>query len=598
MDIFNTARFDDFSRGAGAQSHVFTEPEGGVIARIPAEVGPALLRVERAVEAGLHAVGYLSYEAASGLDARLQTHELITLPLVHFCFYRTRRTIAPGEGLPVRPCPPLLWEPMQSRGEYDEAIEAIRTHLVAGDTYQVNYTFRLRAPLGEDPLRLYAGLARAQQAPFAAYLDGGDHAILSASPELFFRLKDGVLEARPMKGTRERGRWFAEDLAMADGLTSSPKERAENVMITDMLRNDLGRISTSGSVVVPSLFQAERYPTLWQLTSTVQSELAAGVNIAQLFAALFPCASVTGAPKVRTMEIIRDLEAQPRGVYTGSIGYVSPGLEACFNVAIRTAHLNRLDGWLEYGVGGGITWDSSADSEYDECLVKARVLSRPRADFKLLETLLWEEGAYYLLDRHVERVAQSAEYWGYICDIERVTYELEKTSKTFGQCKMRVRLLVSDDGTIEVVGLPLRPFKRSALRAHWAPQPVDRMDPLLYHKTTQRQVYERALKGVPEGDEVLLYNRSGELTEFCIGNLVVELEGQRWTPPVACGLLPGTLRAELLALQSIEERILYAEDVERAEGIFLINSVRGLVPIESNIGGKVCIASEKQSSSG
>ena len=326
----------------------------------------------------------------------------------------------PGEGLPVVSSAPLAWQPMQTRREYDRAIEAIRAHLAAGDTYQVNYTFRLRAPLGEDPLRLYAGLARAQQAPYAAYLDGGDHAILSASPELFFRLENGLLEARPMKGTRERGRWFSEDRAMADGLTSSPKERAENVMITDMLRNDLGRISTSGSVVVPSLFQAERYPTLWQLTSTVQSELEAGVNLTQLFAALFPCASVTGAPKVRTMEIIRNLQARPRGIYTGSIGYVSPGLEACFNVAIRTAHLNRSDGWLEYGVGG-ITWDSSADSEYGECLVKARVLSQPRPEFKLLETLLWEEGAYYLLDRHVERVVQSAGI-GAMYAIEKALY--------------------------------------------------------------------------------------------------------------------------------------------------------------------------------
>ena len=590
MDIFNTARFDDFSREAGACSHLFTEPEGGVIARIPAEVGPALLRVERAVEAGLHAVGYLSYEAASGLDARLQTHEPTDLPLVHFCFFRTRRTADPGEGLPVVPSAPLAWQPMQTRREYDRAIEAIRGHLVAGDTYQVNYTFRLRAPLGEDPLRLYAGLARAQQAPYAAYLDGGDHAILSASPELFFRLENGLLEARPMKGTRERGRWVAEDRAMAYGLTSSPKERAENVMITDMLRNDLGRISTPGSVVVPSLFQAERYPTLWQLTSTVQSELETGVNLTQLFAALFPCASVTGAPKVRTMEIIRNLEARPRGIYTGSIGYVSPGLEACFNVAIRTAHLNRSDGWLEYGVGGGITWDSSADSEYGECLVKARVLSQPRPEFKLLETLLWEEGAYYLLDRHVERVVQSAEYWGYVCDREGLICQLEDLSRSFDENKIRVRITLSEDGEVDAEGARLEPLKEGVLRAHWAREPVNRNNPLLYHKTTERQVYERALQAVPMGEEVLLYNELGEITEFCIGNIVVEWEGKRWTPPVECGLLPGTLRAELLAQQRVEERVLYAEDVERAERIFLINSVRGLVPIGPNIGGEICIA--------
>ena len=567
------------------------------MARTADQVRPALLQVEQAAETGLHAVGYLSYEAAQGLDPRLEVREPIDLPLAHFCFYRTRDEIIAGEGLSAESsCDSLVWESMQSRRVYNAALEAIRQHLVAGDTYQVNYTFRLRAALDALPASLYNRLARAQQAPFAAFLDWEDHAILSVSPELFFRLKNGRLETRPMKGTRRRGRWLAEDHQMAEDLVQSPKDRAENVMITDMLRNDLGRISVSGSVGVPTLFHAERYPTLWQLTSTVQSELAAGVGLVELFAALFPCASVTGAPKVRTMEIIRALERQARGVYTGAIGFVSPGLEACFNVAIRTAHLNRMGGWLEYGVGGGITWDSSVDSEYDECFVKARVLSQSGIEFKLLETLLWEEGAYYLLNRHVERLVQSAEYWGYNWDEERIIYELECAAKSFKKCKMRVRLLVSEEGAVEVVGTPLLPLKRAVIRAHWGPMPVDRDNPMLYHKTTHRQVYERALAGVPEGDEALLYNEQGELTEFCIGNLVVELEGRRWTPPLVCGLLPGTLRAELLAQQRIEERVLHFEDIERAEGIYLVNSVRGLVPVESNIGGSICIASAKQNS--
>ena len=396
------------------------------MARTADQVRPALMQVEQAAETGLHAVGYLSYEAAQGLDPRLEVREPIDLPLAHFCFYRTRDEIIAGEGLSAESsCDSLVWESMQSRRVYNAALEAIRQHLVAGDTYQVNYTFRLRAALDALPASLYNRLARAQQAPFAAFLDWEDHAILSVSPELFFRLKNGRLETRPMKGTRRRGRWLAEDHQMAEDLVQSPKDRAENVMITDMLRNDLGRVSVSGSVGVPTLFHAERYPTLWQLTSTVQSELAAGVGLVELFAALFPCASVTGAPKVRTMEIIRALEHQARGVYTGAIGFVSPGLEACFNVAIRTAHLNRMGGWLEYGVGGGITWDSSVDSEYDECFVKARVLSQSGLEFKLLETLLWEEGAYYLLNRHVERLVQSADYWGYNWDEERIIYELE-----------------------------------------------------------------------------------------------------------------------------------------------------------------------------
>ncbi len=580
------ARFDSFARREGEQSHVFAVPGGAVEARRPGEVGPLLDAVEAAVGEGLHAVGYVSYEAASALDERLLTHEAGALPLARFCFYREKRVIAAGEGLPEDCGDTLDWQPSVTRSDYDEAIATIRAHLAAGDSYQVNYTFRLRARFEGDAEALYAALGRAQQAPFAACLDDGEHAVISASPELFFRLRDGVLETRPMKGTRRRGRWAEEDLSMADQLRSSPKERAENVMITDMLRNDLGRISEVGSVEAPALFSAERYPTLWQLTSTVRSRLRADVGLAELLAALFPCASVTGAPKVRTMELIRALEAGPRGIYTGCIGFVSPGGEACFNVAIRTAHLDRARGELEFGVGGGITWDSSAQSEYDECLIKAHVLSARRPNFDLLETLLWDGASYYLLERHLQRLVDSAAYWGFECDIDDVRARLFDQSKTFGGKRMRVRLLLGVGGAVALESIELGAVNAAPMRAHLAREPVDSADPFLYHKTTHRTVYERAAADVPAGEEVLLFNERGEVTEFCIGNLVVHIGDERWTPPIACGLLPGTLRAELLAQGKIGEKTLTIADMERADSIFLINSVRHCVPIECNLGGR------------
>ncbi len=586
MRLFDVARLDSFTRDGGEQSFLFAAPEGAVEARVPGEVKPLIAAVEAAVRAGLHAVGYVCYEAAAALDPRLQTHSPDALPLAHFCFYRQKRAIPAGAGLPDDCGSALDWQPSIDRSDYDEAIGAIRAHLAAGDSYQVNYTLRLRAHFEGDAAALYAALGRAQQAPFAAYLDDGEHAVISASPELFFRLRDGVLETRPMKGTRRRGRWLGEDLCMADQLRSSPKECAENVMITDMLRNDLGRISETGSVEVPTLFCAERYPTLWQLTSTVRSRLRPDVGLAQLFGALFPCASVTGAPKVRTMEIIRALEAGPRGIYTGCVGFVSPGPEACFNVAIRTVHLDRARGALEFGVGGGITWDSSAQGEYDECLVKARVLSARRPPFDLLETLLWDGASYYLLERHLQRLVDSAAYWGFDCDVDAVRAGLRDTSKSFGSKAMRVRLLLGISGSVALESVALGPASAGPMRAHLANEPVDSADPFLYHKTTHRAVYERAAANVPMGEEVLLFNERGELTEFCIGNLLLDIGGKRWTPPIASGLLPGSLRAELLEEGQIEEKTLTLEDLKRADNIFLINSVRRFVPIECNLGGR------------
>ena len=571
---------ESYSSGRDPASYAFTGLRSEIVARRPQEVQSALAAVEEAVEGGLHAAGFLAYEAASGLDAALETRESGTLPLVWFGLFAAREKVACG-GLQSRGTySNSAWEPSISRGAYAGALAAIREYIEAGDTYQVNFTFRLRAAFSGDERAFYRDLCRSQQASYCAYLDLGRHQVLSASPELFFALRNGVLTARPMKGTRRRGRWAGEDEQMARALRAAPKERAENVMIVDLLRNDLGRVSEAGSVEVLRLWEVERYETVLQLTSTLRSRLRPEVGLVQLFAALFPCGSVTGAPKVRTAQIIAALEDSARGVYTGCIGFVSPGPEARFNVAIRTVWIDRRSGRAEFGVGGGITHDSSPQGEYAECLVKARVLKTPRPQFALLETLLFEAGkGYYLLDRHLQRLRSSARYFDFSCDTGAVVRALERESAGFGPRAYRVRLTLGRGGEMEVRSAPLEPPPNRA-RVAISTAAVDSRDPMLYHKTTQRRLYERRRRRHPDCDDVILQNERGEATECCIGNLVAVIAGEKRTPPVSSGLLAGTFRAELLACGKLRECVVTVDEVRRAEALYLINSLRRWIRLE------------------
>lgn len=358
-------------------SFAFSGCVGQVVAACPGEVNAALEEVERAVSRGLHAAGFIAYEAAAGLDPALKTRSHGAAPLVWFGLFERRTELAEGRFCGGRTYSLSAWRPSVASTEYADALAGIREYIAAGDTYQVNYSYRLRAAFEGDAGALYSDLCRSQRTAYSAFVDTGRFQVLSVSPELFFRLKSGELSARPMKGTRRRGRWAEEDRMQACALRNSPKDRAENVMIVDMLRNDLGRVSETGSVRTPVLWDVERYETVLQMTSTVRSRLRSGVGVSDVLRAAFPCGSVTGAPKVRTMEIISELEDSPRGVYTGSIGYVSPGPEAQFNVAIRTVTVDREKALAEFGVGSGVTYDSSAKNEYEECRTKARFLIDP-----------------------------------------------------------------------------------------------------------------------------------------------------------------------------------------------------------------------------
>lgn len=566
----------------------FEDPHEIISVSTVDEIVPALRRIERLVEEnGWYAAGFVSYEAAPAFDPAFTVRTPNGLPLLWFGLYSE-----PHSSPTLLPAPTdagfafETWSASVTRPAYDAAIDQIKTHIANGETYQVNYTYRLGSQFTGNPWSLFAAMLQSQPVEYPAYVEIDGHVICCASPELFFQLEGDHVTCRPMKGTAPRGRTLAEDEANAAALRASPKQRAENVMIVDMLRNDLGRIARIGSVQVPALFQAERYQTLWQMTSTITAQVSA--SFAELFMALFPCASITGAPKVRTMRIIAALEDTPRGVYTGAIGFLAPGRRAQFNVAIRSAVIDRETGHAEYGVGSGVVWDSTAGDEYAESLLKAKALTAPLMDFSLLETLRWTppEG-WFLREEHLRRLRDSATYFGIPFDEEMIEARLTAIAKTFDEAR-RVRLLLLPDGTLKDEAFALAPGAAKPIRARLALTPVDDSDVFLFHKTTQRAVYEEARAAQPDCDDVLLYNQRGELTEFTIGNLVVELDDPStrlrqsglFTPPIACGLLAGTFRAALLAQGKIHERIIRREELARCTKLFLINSVRGWVNVE------------------
>ena len=365
-------------------------------------------------------------------------------------------------------------------------------------------------------------------------------------------------------------------------LQRSPKNRAENLMIVDMMRNDLGRIAHAGSVHVPQLFEVERYRTLFQMTSTVRALTDAPVS--EIFRALFPSPSVTGAPKVRTMQIIAELEDSPRGIYTGAMGFMAPGRKAQFNVAIRTVHIDRTKGSAEYGTGGGITWDSVDREEYEECCTKGLVLMGQAPVFELLETLRWRPvHGYFLLSGHLDRLSQSARYFGLSFDEETVRQQLESAALAFGPAPRRVRLLLDERGDVRVESQPMEPGRRT-WRIALARRPVDSASRFLYHKTTNRVVYEQARADFPQHDDVILWNENGEVTESCLANVVARVRGEWITPPVSCGLLPGVYRRRLLERGWIRECVIRVDELKNAERLCLINSVRGRIPCRMDAG--------------
>ncbi len=539
-------------------------------------VRPAVEQLEAAVADGWHALGFVCYEAAPAFDPALQAPAAIDLPLLWFGLSREPLRPAPAGAATVEFSP---WQPAWEETDYTAAFHRVQQHIRDGDTYQLNLTFPLTGTFAGSPRDCYQALRTAQSSKYCAMLQTEDWSVVSASPELFFEKEADHVRTRPMKGTRPRGMTTAEDRAIAAELRGNPKDRAENVMIVDLLRNDLGRVARHGSVAVPELYATEKYPTVWQMTSTVTADLRPELSLFALFAGIFPCGSVTGAPKVKTMEIIAREEAAGRGVYCGAVGYLRPGGDAVFNVAIRTLTLQR--GKAVYPVGSGLVADSDAAAEYAECLVKAAVLTRQSTPaFDLLETLRWTpDDGYILLDRHLDRVLDAAAYFDRPAERKEVLTALTRASTDWTE-QMRVRLLLAADGQLQVESTVMSAAASPFTKLKSASAPISRTDPFLYHKTTHREVYAAAAAERTADTDVLLYNEAGEITESTIANVAVCFHGTWYTPPVHCGLLAGTMRRDLLDRGEIQERVIRLEEMADAEGVRLMNSVRGQFDVE------------------
>jgi para-aminobenzoate synthetase/4-amino-4-deoxychorismate lyase len=473
-----------------------------------------------------------------------------------------------------------------SEAEYTDAIRAVRRHIGKGNVYQINYTAPLRVRVEGDPRGLYRRLRARQRVPYAAYLNTGSRQILSCSPELFFQREGDRISTKPMKGTIRRGRTLEEDRTLQEDLASDPKNRAENLMIVDLLRNDLSVCCRPGSVTVPSLYETEPYQTVTQMTSTVEGCLQADAGLADVLRALFPCGSVTGAPKRRAMRIIRELETTPRGVYCGAIGMAGPSDTAVFNVAIRTVVLDGEEGTM--GVGSGIVWDSDPGGEYEECALKGAFLTKPRSvqprsaepddDLRLIETMRYDGLCIPLFDRHVERLARSAEYFSFPFDEERFRRRVHRAVHGRGDDVLKVRATLGRWGRITVTTSPVEEATDEPWRLTLADERVDRTDPLFYHKTTRRGVYQRALETARAAgyDEAILLNQDGEVTEGTYSNLFVRQGDELWTPPIASGLLAGVYRDHVLDTRpDATERELSLDDLRTADALYCCNAVRG-----------------------
>jgi para-aminobenzoate synthetase/4-amino-4-deoxychorismate lyase len=564
------------------KSILLKEPERIIQASKAEDVFDALEEIENAVAKGYLAAGFISYEAGYSFLPNLPTPLDSNFPILWFALSRN------AERIPCGRLPDDFGENENvsahnlqldlSAAEYAEKIKSIRHHIEKGDTYQVNFTMRFHGDLTGSARGLYKQLRLKQRVPYSAYIETPDWSVISLSPELFFRKVKDRISMRPMKGTSVRGKTPEEDQQLAIQLSNSEKERAENLMIVDLLRNDLGKICKPGTIFVTHPLQIERYETLLQMTSAVEGIALDELHLPQIFQAMFPSGSVTGAPKLRTMQIIHELERDPRRVYTGSIGFVSPE-ETVFSVAIRTAIVEQ--GKIEMGVGSGILYEADAGREYQECLLKGRFLTDPPLDFQLIETILWQpEIGYRNLQFHLDRLMRSAEYFVIPVNRDDIVKGLQGDQPD-SSTTMRVRLLLDRWGAVEIITTVLEELPSGRVR--WSSLRMDSNDVFRYHKTTQRLVYEAELRKAREEGffEVLFQNERGEVTEGAFSNIWILKDGIYYTPPVTSGLLSGTYRQFLLETKPVpaQERVLNREDVETADAIFISNALRGLMPV-------------------
>ena len=566
-----------------APARLYANPVRIVTAATTAAVLPALADVRAALAGGLHAAGYLTYGAAPAFEPALVAGAAGDVPSLWFGLFDGFTEIAADDVAALLPDPAGAWigEPVLAidRAAYAAAFAAVQERIAAGTLYQANLTYRATAAVQGHPLSLYARLRRSAGAGYCALIDTGDAHILSLSPELFFSSDGETLICRPMKGTARRGDTPEADRALAAALASDPKQRAENLMIVDLMRNDLARVAVAGSVAVPELFAVEQYPTVHQLVSSVTATLSPGKDAVDVLAALFPCGSVTGAPKIAAMQAIGEIEAAPRGLYTGAIGRFDPGGEAHFNVAIRTLSWAKGGDTVSFGAGGGIVADSAVDEEWDEARAKTAFLTRDARPFDLIETMAFDpQIGIARLDLHLRRLTASAAAFGFALDRHAVRNELQAATFRLRTAR-RVRLVLSPGGAIaiEVAAVPAVPVDPVAVAV--VPLPVERGDFRLRHKTSDRAFYDRA-RTAAGTFEVVFVAPDGALTEGSFTSLFVPRKKESGgdvllTPPLSDGLLPGVLRADLLASCRAVEQRLTVEDL--AHDFYIGNALRGLI---------------------
>ena len=538
------------------------------------EVKPLLDELEAYQNEGYYAVGYVSYEAAPAFETKFQVIDgpLMSEYLLYFTVHETVQT----EPIPLTYDPitlPKSWQELTTAEEYKAAIEHIHHHIRKGDTYQVNYTVQLQQNLTADPFAIYNRLVVEQNAHYNAFIQHDDVSIISISPELFFKKDGDKLTTRPMKGTTNRGLTTETDLAQARWLAQDQKNRSENMMIVDLLRNDMNRISKIGSEDVKSLCQVEQYSTVWQMTSTIETQLLPNSRLSDVFQALFPCGSITGAPKIATMEIIKKVEKQPRGVYCGAIGILVPQGPSIFNVAIRTLQMEGTK--AIYGVGGGITWDSNWEAEYEETKQKAAVLYRQNPKFDLISTGRIHQGKLLFLEEHIKRLQESSRYFDYPFNAEKAHNQATALCQSLDlDTDYRLKMSLKKDGELKFEHSQLTNLSDDFCQARLVEQrhPLD--SPYTFFKTSYRPHLSIELH------EQIYYNHEGQLLETSIGNIVLKIEDQLYTPPVHLGLLNGIYRQSLIAENKLKEKVLTVKDLKQAQAIYGCNAVRGLYELK------------------
>ncbi|MCX5726955.1 MAG: aminodeoxychorismate synthase component I [Candidatus Saganbacteria bacterium] len=558
---------------------VFEKPKRIISCNKIDGVETCLREIEAELGNGRYLAGFISYEAGYAFEKKLKGKSRYSLPLVWFgVFDKFRET----EKIPHNSKKYNISNISLniSKREYLKNIQKIKRLIERGDTYQVNFTMKYKFNFSGSALKLYQELRERQPVPYSAYIGGDGFKALSFSPELFLEKSGRKMIVKPMKGTVTRGRNLDGDKKNEIFLLNDSKNRSENIMIVDLLRNDLGKISKTGSVKVKKLFEAEKYQTLYQMTSTIGSKLSKNVSFHDIFKALFPSGSVTGAPKIRTMQIISELEKEPRKIYTGAIGYIAPDGIAKFNVAIRTILIKGKK--AEMGIGSGIIYDSDPDKEYDECKLKADFLTFSPPKFQLIETMLWaSKYGYFLKELHLERLMNSAAYFNFLFNENSIRKSLDQERKKLNPDRTyRIRLLLAKNGKIKISSSPIKPIN-TEVKIAISDKKTDPKNIYLFHKTTNRSLYDDELKKYQKHGcfDVIFTNERGEITEGAISNIFIRKDGKYYTPPTECGLLDGVFRKYFISNNEVKifEKILYPDDLKKADEVLIANSVRGLL---------------------